>query len=73
MRIVTCVGYYGTGSSAVVDLLKEYNNYSLVGKKYYEIRFVQDPDGISDLYHNVVENNHRHNTSHAIKKFITRQ
>ncbi len=70
MRIITSVGYYGTGSSAVTDYLKEFSNISLAGKGSYEIRFVQDPDGISDLAYHVVEDNHRHNTSHAIKRFI---
>ena len=70
MRIITAAGYYGTGTSAVIDLLKEYDNFSLVGKGDYEIRFVQDPDGIADLYYNIVENNHRHNTSDAIKRFL---
>ncbi len=69
MRIITSVGYYGTGSSAVTDFLKEFSTVSLAGRGEYEIRFVQDPDGISDLYHNVIENNHRHNTSNSIKRF----
>jgi hypothetical protein len=68
MRIITCAGYYRTGSSAVSDLFSEFNNCVSLGD--YEFRFVQDPDGISDLEYNIVENNHRHNTSHAIKRFI---
>ena len=70
MRIITAAGYYGTGTSAIIDLLKEYNDFCLVGQGDYEIRFVQDPDGISDLFYNLVENNHRHNSSDAIKRFI---
>ena len=35
----------------------------------YEFRFVQDPDGISDLEYNLVENHNRHNSGHALKRF----
>lgn len=69
MKIITSVGYYGTGSSAVTDYLREFKSCFLAGNGY-EIRFVQDPNGLSDLAYNVVENNNRHNTSDAIKKFI---
>lgn len=68
MRIITCAGYYRTGSSAISDLFSEFNNCISLGSN--EFRFIQDPDGISDLEYNVVENNHRHNTSHAIKRYI---
>ena len=68
MRIITCAGYYRTGSSAVSDFFSEFDNCISLGD--YEFRFLQDPDGISDLEYNVIENNHRHNTSHAIKRYI---
>lgn len=68
MKIITCAGYYRTGSSAISDLFCEFENCTSLGD--YEFRFVQDPDGISDLEYNLLENNHRHNTSHAIKRFI---
>ena len=32
--------------------------------------FAREPDGLSALEYNLIENNHRHNTSHAIKRFI---
>lgn len=67
VKIITCAGYYGTGSSIVTDLLKEFNNCYSMGE--YEFRFVQDPDGISDLEYNLVENNHRHNSGNALKKY----
>lgn len=66
-KIITCAGYYGTGSSIVTDLLKEFSNCYSLGD--YEFRFIQDPDGISDLDYNLVENNHRHNSGHALKKY----
>ncbi|MGC4017990.1 MAG: sulfotransferase [Muricomes sp.] len=68
MRVITCASYYGTGSSAVTDLLTECKDIYSLGE--YEYRFLQDPNGVSDLEFNVVENNHRHNTSDAIKTFL---
>lgn len=68
MKIISCASYYGSGSSAVTDLLSEFENiYSLTD---YEFRFVHDPDGISDLEYNLVENFNRHNSGHAIKRFL---
>ncbi|WP_373598230.1 hypothetical protein [Paraclostridium bifermentans] len=67
MKIVTCTGYYGTGSSAITDLLSEFENIHSMGD--YEFRFVQDPEGISDLEYNLVENHHRHNSGHALKRY----
>lgn len=66
-KIITCSGYYGTGSSVITDFLKEFDNCYSMGD--YEFRFIQDPDGISDLDYNLVENNHRHNSGNALKKY----
>lgn len=67
MRIITCASYFATGSSAVIDFFSEFENVQEFGN--YEYRFIQDPDGIADLEYNIIENNHRHNTSNAIKRF----
>lgn len=67
MRVLTCASYYGTGSSAITDLLTECDNVFSLGDAEY--RFLQDPGGVSDLEYWVVENNHRHNTSDGIKQF----
>lgn len=67
MRIITCASYHGTGSSAISDLFSEFDAVGSLG--IYEYRFLQDPNGISDLEFHVVQNNHRHNTSDAIKQF----
>ena len=67
MKIITCASYYGTGSSAVTDLINECDNVHFLGD--YEFRFVQDPDGIKDLEYNLVINNHRHNSGYAIKRY----
>lgn len=66
--IITCTSYYATGSSAVTDLFSEFANCSSVDN--YEYRFIHDPDGLRDLEYNLIENNNRHNTSAAIKRFL---
>ena len=66
--ILTVTGCYSTGSSAVTDLVKECRD--VYCKDDYEVRFAYDPDGIADLEYHLVENPNRHNTSHAIKKFM---
>ncbi len=68
MKIITCAGYYRTGSSAITDYLSEFQSCSCVGST--EFRFIYDTDGIRDLEYNIVENNDRLNTSIAIKRFI---
>lgn len=67
MRIISCASYYGSGSSAITDLLSEYSCCTSLSD--YEFRFVQDPEGISDLEYNLVENHHRHNSGHALKRY----
>ncbi len=67
MKVLTCTGFYGTGSGAVTDFFSDCQNVECKGN--YEIRILHDPYGISDLEYNLVENPNRHNTSNAIKKF----
>lgn len=68
MKIVTTTGFYGTGSSAITDLLSEYDNVMCKGD--FEIRIAHDPYGISDLEYNIIQNANRNNSSNAMKKFI---
>lgn len=68
MKIITCASYYGSGSSAITDLFSEFDNCSFVGD--YEFRFLYDPNGIRDLEYNLIDNNNRHNTSNAIKRYL---
>lgn len=68
MRIVTTTGYYGTGSSAITDLLQEYSSVASLGSSF-ECRIAHDMYGISDLEYYLVENYHRHNSSTAINNF----
>lgn len=68
MKKVTCISYHGTGSGAVDDLLKEFDNF-VSGPSEFEFRLLHDPDGISDLEYNLVNNPHRLNSGFAIKRF----
>ena len=69
MKKITCVGYHATGSGAVDDFLREFDNIE-AAKYGVESRFLQDPDGVSDLEYNLVENPHRLNSAFAIKRFL---
>ncbi len=66
--ILTTTGCYGTGSSAVTDLIREFTCVDCKGD--YEVRFLHDPDGVSDLEYNIIENPNRHNSSNSIKRFL---
>lgn len=67
MKIITTTGFYCTGSSAVTDLLMEYDNIAC--KSDLEIRLLHDPFGVSDLEYNLIENPNRHNSGYYIKRF----
>lgn len=49
MKVFATTGYYGSGSSAVTDLLKEYNN--VYSSSDYEISFFFGYEGIPNLYY----------------------
>lgn len=68
MKIITTASYYGTGSSAVTDLLSEYENVKSLGSNF-ECRIAHDMFGLSDLEYYLVDNYHRHNSSVAINMF----
>lgn len=67
VQIFTVASYYGSGSSAVTDLLSEFEGVKSLTN--YEFRFAQDPDGLSELEYNLVENFNRHNSGHALKRY----
>ena len=67
MKIITCASYYGSGSSAITDLISEYDGVQSLTN--YEFRFLYDPDCVSDLEFNLVQNFNRHNSGHAIKRY----
>ena len=66
--IITTTGFYNTGSSAITNIFQEYGSIA-ASSDVYEVRILHDPDCISDLYYNLVENPNRLNTSYAIKRF----
>ena len=68
MKIITCAGYFNTGSTAITDFFTEFDNIKSLGET--EFRFLQDPDGVQALETNLIDHPHRHNTSHAIKRFL---
>lgn len=67
MRLISCASYYGTGSSAITNLLEEYED--CMSLTDYEFKFLQDPDGISDLEFHLIENHNRHTSGYALKRY----
>ncbi|MBL4932623.1 sulfotransferase family protein [Clostridium paridis] len=66
-KIITCASFGGTGSSAITDLLKEFNKTVSLGS--YEFSIAHEIDGISDLEHFLVNDNHRLKVDEAIFRF----
>lgn len=66
-KLVSCASYYGSGSSAVTDLIGEYKGVKSFTD--YEFRFIHDIDGLMDLEYHLVMNPNRHNSGHALKRF----
>ena len=69
MKKITCVGYHETGAGVIDNLFRECDNVAQ-GAYEAEVRFLHDPDGISDLEYHLVENPHRLSSGLAIKRFI---
>lgn len=67
INLISSASYYGSGSSAVVDYLSEFD--CVMSLTNYEFRFAHDPDGLSELEFNLVENFNRHNSGHALKRY----
>ncbi|SFW17060.1 Sulfotransferase family protein [Prevotellaceae bacterium HUN156] len=67
MRLISCASYYGSGSSALTDLVAEYSTVKNLSD--YEFRFVHDIDGIADLEYHLVDCHNRHNSGHALKRY----
>jgi len=65
--LLTSTGYGGTGSSAVTDILKEFESVLSFGNA--EFTFAHEPDGIADLENSLLEG-HRLKTDLAIKRFL---
>lgn len=69
MKIISCAGFGGTGSSIVTDLFREFPNVYSVGGNGFEFFLLHEPDGIKDLENALVEG-HRFKVDLAIKRFI---
>ena len=69
MKKITCVGFHETGAGVIDNLFRECDNVAQ-GAYEAEVRFLHDPDGISDLEYHLVENPHRLSSGLAIKRFI---
>lgn len=54
MRFIATTGYYGSGSSAVTDLLREYSSIYQSEGRDYEISFFFGYHGIQNLYYWIV-------------------
>ena len=67
LKIITVCSYFGTGSSAVTDLISEFDNVKSFTN--FEFRFAHDPDGLADLEYHLIDNFNRHNSGHALKRF----
>lgn len=66
-KYITCASFGGTGSSAITDLLKEFNNVLSLGD--YEFTIAHEVDGISDLQHYIVDDWHRLKCDEGIYRF----
>ncbi|MBQ6464055.1 MAG: hypothetical protein IJJ59_12095 [Pseudobutyrivibrio sp.] len=67
MKVITCASFYGSGSSALTDLVAEYSNVKDMTD--FEFSILHDMYGIRDLEYYLVENHNRHNSGHALKRF----
>ncbi len=66
---IAVTGYYGTGSSAVLDLLSEYEGCSEAGLHSYEHIPFYYPNGLFDLEYKLLYCNDPHRSDEAIKSF----
>lgn len=66
---VIAVGYTGTGSSALVHLLKEYENCFDVDTKNYEHNVLYVPNGLFDLEDILLNNNSMYRSDAALNAF----
>lgn len=66
-KILSVAGYGSTGSSAVVNLLEEFDNCNVMGG---EFRIIQDPDGIEDLCYNITNSWGWNRSDAYIRRFL---
>ncbi len=71
--VITTTGFYKTGSTAVFELLKEYNacTAGIVGDNEYEHLLLYTPNGLFDLEDKLLLGNNIHRSDEAIRSFYT--
>lgn len=67
MKFINVTGYLSSGSSAVVDYIREFENTAVCKT---EIRFIRDPFGIIDLDYALTQKWENERASYAIWKFL---
>lgn len=67
---IAVTGYCGTGSSAVLDLLSEYDSCTKGKVKHYEHIPFYTPNGLFDLEDKLLNGNNIHRSDEAIESFI---
>ena len=68
--IVIAMGYSGTGSSAIIHLLSEYDGFTDCGLRKYEHLPFYTPHGLFDLEDNLLLNNSLYQSDAAISDFL---
>lgn len=68
---VIAMGYTGTGSSALVHLLKEYSNCYDIDSKNYEHNILYVPHGLFDLEDVLLNNNSLYRSDAALNDFYS--
>ena len=66
--IISVSGFGFSGASAVIDLLREYEDVQILNRQF-EFQLIKAPDGLNDLYHFLVEDNSLLSSNAAIKRF----
>lgn len=69
--IISTVGFGNSGSSAVLDYLRGYNQFNVVSE--LEFQFLHQADGINDLKYALVYNRERIAINSAVHRFIKLQ
>ena len=67
-KIITCTGYGTTGSSAVTNIIEEFESVKSLSAEF-ECSFLHEPDGIRDL-ESALHEGHRLKSDLAIKRFL---
>lgn len=68
MKKIACCGYHITGSGVIDDLLREFDNVKQ-GAYEAESSFLKEPDMVSDLEYQLIENPQRMNLGYALKRY----